>query len=390
MTQAHTHHWQAQQRVHHGQPAAATVLAEADLAGAQRVVLTTTRSLRDGELVAGIAAALGPRLAGRFDAIPAHSPRVAVIAGARCIREARADLVVAVGGGSVIDATKVMLQAVWYGIDTAEGLSAIVMGRHAGGAIASGWDRDPQRLRMVAVPTTLSAAEFSHSAGVTDAARGLKQSYRHPLAVPVGVVLDPAATLATPMSLLLSTGLRAMDHAVERWCAASPQPFSDAMSRQAMEMLATGLPALQADPASLAARARCQAAMWLSILPQGTGVPVGASHGIGYILGAAWQVPHGVTSCVMLPAVLEWNHPVNGERQRAVAQALGRPQAPAGSAMREFVRGLGLPWRLRDLGITRSELAAIAARFDGSGPIATNPRPVTGAADLEAILALAF
>lgn len=390
MTQAHTHHWQAQQRVHHGQPAAATVLAEADLAGAQRVVLTTTRSLRDGELVAGIAAALGPRLAGRFDAIPAHSPREAVIAGARCIREARADLVVAVGGGSVIDATKVMLQAVWYGIDTAEGLSAIVMGRHAGGAIASGWDRDPQRLRMVAVPTTLSAAEFSHSAGVTDAARGLKQSYRHPLAVPVAVVLDPAATLATPMSLLLSTGLRAMDHAVERWCAASPQPFSDAMSRQAMEMLATGLPALQADPASLAARARCQAAMWLSILPQGTGVPVGASHGIGYILGAAWQVPHGVTSCVMLPAVLEWNHPVNGERQRAVAQALGRPQAPAGSAMREFVRGLGLPWRLRDLGITRSELAAIAARFDGSGPIATNPRPVTGAADLEAILALAF
>ena len=388
--QGGTHHWLAQQRVHYGQPAAPAVLAEVERAGASRVFVMTTRSLTDGDYLAGLCAALGPRLAGKFDAIPAHSPREAVIAGAQALLEARADLVVAVGGGSVIDATKVMLQCVWYGIDSVEGMATIVGGRHAGGNEPSGWTRDPQSLRMVAVPTTLSAAEFSNSGGVTDIQRGLKQRYPHPLAVPVAVALDPAATLATPLGLLLSTGMRAMDHAVERWCAARPVAFSDAMSHQAMQVLARALPAVKADPADLQARADCQIAMWLSILPQASGVPVGASHGIGYILGGAYHVPHGVTSCVMLPSVLEWNEPVNAERQRTVAAILGRPGERAGPVLREFVRNLGVPWRLRDAGIRQEDLPAIAARYDGTGPIATNPRPIRGATDLEEILALAF
>src|SRR5690606_32375145 len=129
------------------------------------------------------------------------------------------------GGGSVIDATKVMLQAVWFDIDSVEGLDGIVGGRHAGGADPGAWDADPQSLRMIAVPTTFSAAEFSNVAGVTDQARRLKQMYTHPLAVPKAVILDPAATLDTPERLLLSTGMRSMDHAVERWCAIRPLPF---------------------------------------------------------------------------------------------------------------------------------------------------------------------
>ncbi len=386
---AATHHWLAQQRVHHAVPAVQALREEVERAGARRVFVTTTRSLTEGDFVARLCRALGERFAGKFDAIAAHSPREAVIAGARALREARADLVVAVGGGSVIDATKVMLQCVWYGIETPEGLAAIVMGRHAGGAEPSGWARDPQSLRMVAIPTTLSAAEFSHSAGVTDVQRGLKQSYRHPLAVPVAVVLDPEATRDTPLELLLSTGMRAMDHAVERWCAARPQPLADALARHAMSELAQALPAVRADPADLAARARCQSAMWLSILPQGSGVPVGASHGIGYILGAAWGVPHGITSCVMLPAVLAWNEPVDHGRQAFVTGVL-RGGGSAGAAMRAFVRALGLPARLRELGIAREALPAIAARYDGSGPIATNPRPVAGPAHVLEMLELAW
>ncbi len=386
---AATHQWLAQQRVHHGLPAAQALREEVERAGARRVFVTTTRSISGSAFVASLCGVLGARLAGKFDAIPAHSPRESVIAGARALRETQADLVVAIGGGSVIDATKVMLQCVWFGIDAPEGLAAIVMGRHAGGAEPSGWDRDPQSLRMIAVPTTLSAAEFSHSAGVTDVQRGLKQSYRHPLAVPVAVVLDPEATRDTPLELLLSTGMRAMDHAVERWCAAQPQPLADALARQAMTELAQALPAVRADPADADARARCQRAMWLSILPQGSGVPVGASHGIGYILGAAWGVPHGITSCVMLPAVLAWNAPLDRGRQAVVAQTL-RGGGSASAAMRAFVRALGLPARLRELGIARDALPAIAARYDGSGPIATNPRPVAGAAQVLEMLELAW
>lgn len=390
MIDAGTHPWLAQQRVHYGQAAGPLLRTECERAGAGRVFVTTTRSLTGGAYVAGCIEALGARYAGKFDAIAAHSPREAVIEGAARIREARADLVVAIGGGSVIDATKVMLQAVWYGIETTAGLDAIVGGRHRGGTDPSAWEADPQSLRMVAVPTTLSAAEFSHHAGVTDTERRLKQMYSHPLAVPKVVVLDPAATLATPLELLLSTGMRAMDHSVERWCAARALPLPDALSMHAMTLLARCLPRVKADPADLEARAESQAAMWLSLLPQTAGVPFGASHGIGYILGGAYGVPHGVTSCLSLPAVLEWNAPVNGERQQAVAQALGRAGEPAGVAMREFVRALGLPWRLRDLGFERSVLPEIAARYDGSGPIATNPRPIGSAADLVEILELAF
>lgn len=387
---AGTHPWLAQQRVHYGQPAAPLLAREAGIAGAKRVFVTTTRSLTDGALVARCIEALGDAFAGKFDAIPAHSPREAVIEGAARLRAAGADLVVAIGGGSVIDATKVMLQAVWYGIDTVDGLEAIVGGRHAGGTRAGDWDADPQALRMIAVPTTLSAAEFSHHAGVIDSARGLKQMYSHPLAVPKVVILDPEATLDTPERLLLSTGMRSMDHAVERWCAIRPLPFGDALSMQAMKMLATGLPRIKAAPDDLQARSDCQVAMWLSLLPQSAGVPFGASHGIGYILGGARGVPHGETSCVTLPSVLEWNEPVNVERQRAIAQALGRDGERAGPVLREFVRDLGLPWRLRDVGIAREDLPAIAARYDGSGPIASNPRPVAGAGDIVEILELAW
>jgi maleylacetate reductase len=145
---------------------------------------------------------------------------------------------------------------------------------------------------------------------------------------------------------------------------------------------------MHASPQDLQARSDCQVAMWLSLLPQG--VPMGASHGIGYILGGAYGVPHGVTSCVTLPAVLEWNEPVNEARQRTVAEALGRPGERAGPALREFVRGLGVPSRLRDVGIAHGQLPEIAARYDGTGPISTNPRPVTGAADIVEILELAY
>ncbi len=385
-----THPSLAQQRVHYGRPALDALQDEVGRAGARRVFVTTTRSLTDGRLVAECIASLGERFAGKFDAIAAHSPREAVIAGAALIRDSGADLVVAIGGGSVIDATKVMLQCVWFGITESAGLDAIVGGKHRGGADASNWDADPQSLRMIAIPTTLSAAEFNHLAGVTDTGRKVKQGYMHPLAVPRAVILDPAATLDTPIELLLSTGMRAVDHCVERWCATRTAPISDALSLHALTLLAGALPRVKSDPADLEARSDSQVGMWLSLLPQTSGVPFGASHGIGYILGGAYGVPHGVTSCLMLPAVMEWNEPVNAERQKAVAQAFGHPGQRAGPVLREFVRSLGVPWRLRDAGIRREDLAGIAARYDGTGPIATNPRPVKSASDIVEILELAW
>ena len=160
---------------------------------------------------------------------------------------------------------------------------------------------------MTAVPTTLSAAEFTAGAGITDVQRKVKQSFAHPLMAPIVAILDPAATLETPLELMLSTGMRSMDHAVERWCSIRPHPFADPIALQAMGMLAANLPAIKARPDDLEPRLQCQLAAWLTQISQAPGVPNGASHGIGYILGGYAGVAHGITSCISLAATLEWN-----------------------------------------------------------------------------------
>ena len=383
MSGASLHQWPAQGRVYHGTALTEALPRETD--DAARIVLVTTRSLADGPLLAAAKAAIGERLVGVFAAMRAHSPVEDVLALAALMREQEADLIVALGGGSVIDGSKVACLAVWRGITEAGSLIGAAASR---GAAPAFWDGAAPSPRIVAVPTTLSAAEFAPNAGYTDIAAGRKYRALDPWMVPRAVILDPAATLETPAELLLSSGIRALDHAAERWCSTQPQAFSDAVSRQAMVMLAEGLPRVKRHPDDLAARALCQEAMWLSVMGGWAGVPVGASHGLGYILGAARGVPHGITSCLMLHAVMRWNAPVNEHRQRDLAHLFGGEEA--GPAIEAFVRGLGLPTRLSERGITAAEIPGLAARWTGDAPIATNPRPVTGPADLEAILRLAL
>ena len=145
-----THHWPAQQRVISGVPFAEAMRQEVSRAKAKRVFITTTRSLTDGKIVAHAVAALGSAFVGKFAAISAHSPRESVMACLDAVRSANPDLIVAIGGGSVIDATKVVLIGYWHGVQKANDLNAF-----AGKPVdASAWDDDPQRLRMIAIPTT--------------------------------------------------------------------------------------------------------------------------------------------------------------------------------------------------------------------------------------------
>jgi maleylacetate reductase len=377
------HQWPAQARVYHDVAVAEALPGE--VGGTQRIALVTTRSLAKSRIAAAVRDALGARLVTETAAMRAHSPVEDVLALAVLLRESRAELVVALGGGSVIDGAKVACLAVWRGITDPAALIDAAVSR---GASPGAWDGAAPSPRLVAVPTTLSAAEFAPHAGYTDLAEGRKYRALDPWMVPRAVLLDPAATLETPAELFLSSGIRALDHAAERWCALEPTPLSDAVSRQAMLMSAEGLPRVAEAAGDLRARALCQQAAWLSVMGGWAGVPVGASHGLGYILGAARGVPHGITSCLMLHAVMRWNAPVNAARQADIAAIFGG--AEAGPAIEDFVAGLGLPTRLHQQGITEAEIAGLAARWTGDAPIATNPRPVRGAADLEEILRLAI
>jgi maleylacetate reductase len=130
--------------------------------------------------------------------------------------------------------------------------------------------------------------------------------------------------------------------------------------------------------------------MWQAISPGASGIPTGASHGIGYALGAGFNVAHGHTSCVMLPAVLAWNAAVNAERQKPLSAAMGRPDRPASELVRELVEGLDQPVTLRGVGIRRENLDELATRSLAYQPVRLNPRPIRSAADVKEILELAW
>ncbi len=379
------------ERVVYGKPAGGAALAEAERSGAKRVFVTTSKSVAQSPLLADIVHALGERHVGTYVGITAHSPRPCVIEGAKLAREAKADLIIAVGGGSVIDATKVMLIALWKNAARIEDLDRYRAGRPKEGAAppSEAIKPPPDAVRMIAVPTTLSAAEFNAYAGITDVRYGIKESFGHRLIVPRVIVLDPAATLATPMDLMLSTGLKAVDHAVERLCSQQAHPFVIGTASEALKLLAKALPAHKARPDDMETRLDLQFGMWLSIGAGTSGVGVGASHGIGHVLGAACHVPHGHTSCVMLPSVLRWNLPANADRQKRVSEAFGRPERPAADLVADLVGTLGLPRRLADVGVGKDRFAEIAEKSMHDRAVLNNPRPITGPAQVVEILHLA-
>lgn len=379
------------ERVVYGKPAGLALLAEAERLGAKRVFITTSRSVAQSALLAGVIRDLGERYAGVYAGITAHSPRACVIDGAARARAAKADLIVAVGGGSAIDATKTMLIALWQNATRIEDLDLYRAGRPKEGAAppSEAIQPPPDAIRMIAVPTTLSAAEFNAFAGITDTRYGIKESFGHRLVVPRVIVLDPAATLATPMDLMLSTGLKAVDHAVERLCSQQAHPFVLGTATEALKLLARALPGHKARPDDMATRLDLQFGMWLSIGAGTSGVGTGASHGIGHVLGAACGVPHGHTSCVMLPSVLRWNLPANADRQTRVSEAFGRPDVPAADLVGELVKTLGLPTRLSEVGVGPDRFREIGEKSMHDRAVLNNPRRIDRPEQVVEILSLA-
>jgi len=382
-----THRNSVQEQVTYGRPTLEAVTTLAKSFGAKRLMITSTTALaKPGGLAEQLAEGLGAACVGVFAGVSAHSPREGVIAGAAQARRTEADLLVALGGGSVIDATKVMQLALWAGVERAEDLSPW---RSGPGPDRADLSAVTPGVRMLAIPTTLSAAEFTAFAGVTDAARHAKEGYAHPLLVPRAVVLDPAVTLSTPPALWFSTGMKAVDHAVEQLCNPVRTPYADALAEAGLERLARGLPATQAEPGSLDERLECQIGMWLAMAGASSGRGLGASHAIGHTLGGSYGVPHGLTSCVALPAVLRWNQAIAPDRQALVARLMGRPQGSAAEAVEALARSLGLPTDLASVGIRPDQFRAIAEHTLHDRGVRSNPRPIRGADDIVEILELA-
>lgn len=376
----------AMERVHMGAAFDDAVAIEAERAGAKRVFLmlggTIARETDWAERLERRLSRSGVALAGRWDRMASHTPRGDVIAATRAAREADADLVVTLGGGSVTDAGKMVRLCLGNGVADEGGLDPLMSVFGDGKSFIP--DKRAPAPPQVCVPTTLSAGDFSATAGSTDTARGRKQSFAHPRMMATAVILDPAVTMRTPEWLFLSTGIRAVDHAVEDICSTSGNVFAEGASMQALRLLTRGLRGAKARPDDAAARLDCLLGAWMSMVGSQSGVEKGGSHGIGHALGGTAGVPHGYTSCTMLPPVLRYNLAVNADRQRLVSEAMGARDRPASELVAELVAELGLPGRLRECGVKESQLDAVAEAAMHDRWIPTNPRPL----DLAAVRAL--
>jgi len=377
------------EQVRFGVAAADAVAEEAQRRDAHRVFLMVSGTLdRTPGTIDAVRRALGNRCAGTFGRMPPHTPRAAVIAAAAQARAAQVDLIVSIGGGSITDGAKAVQLCLANDIATPEAMDALRPVTGPDGAPTPPPCRPPV-VPQVAVPTTLSAGEFSAIAGVTDERTRVKELLRHPLIIPRTVILDPALTVHTPEWLFLSTGIRAVDHCVEGICSAAANPYADAQALRGLALLARGLPRVKAAPEDLAARLDCQMGAWLSMGPLASGVPMGASHGIGYVLGAVFDIPHGHTSCIMLPAVMRWNQPANAGRQAVVAAAMERPGEDAAAVLADFIAGLGMPRSLAAVNVPADAFDRIAEGAMHTPWVPRNPRPIAGPADVKEILALA-
>ena len=384
------HRYPPMDRVTYGIPLATALADEVARLNARAVYVMASGTLnRETDVIDSVRHVLGNRLAGVCAKIGAHTPRVDVVAAANEARAAKADLIVTVGGGSVTDAAKMVGLCLGNDVTRPRDLDRLRAIVTADGKTERP-PVNPPSVRSIDVPTTLSAGEFTPFAGCTDTERNVKESFGHALMMPQAVILDPAITVHTPEWLFLSTGIRAVDHAVEDICSINTTPFSDGMSLQALRLLSAGLPAVKANPADLDARLSCQLGAWMSIMGSQNGVAKGASHGIGHVLGGTAHVPHGYTSCVMLPVVLRFNEPVNAERQRWVSEALGRPNDSAGDAVAALIASLGLPGTLRDVGVKPEQLDEIAAGSMHDRWVHTNPRKIDGPPAVRALLDAAW
>ena len=318
--------------IHWGAGSVAKLESELARLSIERIALVTTRSLLSSlEKI--------PATPVATVVIAQHAPMSQVDAGVEDVSSARADGIVSFGGGSAIDAAKIISLR-----------------------LANGGGR---ALPHIAIPTTLSVAELAAGAGFTNEA-GDKAGMRDPRLLAETVIYDAEVTLGTPMGLWLSTGIRALDHGVEGFLAEGEHPFNDVMALEGIRRLFESLPRAKASPDDLDVRTENQLAAWFSFTLPGASAS-GLSHTMGKQIGARYRIPHGVTSCLLLPHVMRYLERRMPERVALLCEATGPD--PAGR-VQGLIESLGLPQHIAAYGIGGPELRRAADELGGKYPAA--------------------
>ena len=365
--------------------------------GGKRVLVLSGRTVAEKtDAVRRINDGLGDMSAGVYSGLTQRAPLSTAVEAANLALASGADTLVGVGGSTISDAARMIAVLMAEGITTVEQLRQL--GEEQDMLLSPNLDGKFLPLQ-VAVPTTLSAGEFNMGGGnVLDDQAGHKIRVRHPRLYADLIMLDSLMTEGTPDWLWLSTGVKALDHCIERLYTTGNQPAIDAPILAAAEMLFTHLPGSRESDGDPEARLQCLVAAWMSMMGS-PNFATGLSHAIGHILGVKYSVGHGYTSCVTQPYVMEFNRPVSATKQALLARSAGidtrgmSDEAAAEAAARavdDFVLGMGMPHRIRELEIPESDLPEIAELVLTDGGCQNNPILITSAEQVMEVLRTAF
>jgi alcohol dehydrogenase class IV len=346
---------------------------ERELAGlpAGPALVVTDPGIVSAGILERVLPEIGNRTLEAFGDVPGN-PGVATVAEALEKAQAcGAQAIVAIGGGSAIDAAKAVGVLLAHPGVTWEQLQA-------GRAALSG-----RRVPLIAVPTTAgTGSEVSHVA-VIGAPDGFKKGVVHPSLFPSVAIVDPGLTLSLPPSLTAATGMDTVVHALEAYLGRRANPSMDLLALGALERAVDALPAAVEDGANLGARRdMAYAAVWAGMAMDQAGL--GLCHALCGPLSARRGVHHGLGNALLLPAVLAFDAPaIASDRWPRLRHALGlretaQPGALAGWA-RAFVVRLGMPAGLAQVGVEASDLPAMAADATRMAMIGNNVRPASEA-----------
>ena len=310
-----------------------------------------------------------------FDAIEPNPGTSTVIRGSVELVEfgLEGTVVVPVGGGSSMDAAKVM------SLHAVNGGEVLGLGYHL--------DELLPGLPVVAVPTTAGTGAETNTYGViTDEAAGRKDYVGHPSVLPRWSLLDPALTIGVPPAATAATGVDAMTHSLESLLSRHPNPFAEAIALGVIRTIREWLPRAYADGSGLEARSQLLMASHLAGIGQQSGTGVGLVHALGHAIGTRGSLPHGLALAVIEPEVLQFYADEPGLRDRElhlVGVALGAAsptETPATGAiaaigaLRGFLAELGLRQPLSSFDFDDEGLDVVAHDAIDDAAVLNSPR----------------
>jgi aldehyde dehydrogenase (NAD+) len=354
--------------------------SEMSALGCSRAIVVTDQGIIKAGLLENITKALGEKCVGVYSDIPQDTGIDVIDKAAAFAKEKGADIVVSVGGGSVIDTAKCMCILLTEGgkLSDFEGIQLLSR---------------PQTPHIVIPTTAGTGSEVTWAAVVFDKSKGQKILIVESFNTPRVAILDPTLTVKLPPLLTASTGMDAFCHAVEAMSSLQHEPIADALAMQAIRLLNKNLPQCVQTGSDLAARGQVQLAATMAGWAFGNAL-VGLVHAMAHSIGAVAHVPHGIANGILLPYCMDYNLPDAYDYYADVAQAMNvyekgaSPEQAAQAAVNAvfaFTKTIGHPQKLSEFGVKEEHIKKAAELSMSDGSIINNARFVADSSEILAI-----